>query len=58
VQITFEQVGQAVSTLAAKIWPRDWRSWSQLMRRCAYHQQRNAAAYKSRHRSAIRLNSS
>ena len=58
VQITFEQVCEAVSTLAAKIWQRDWRSWSQLMQRCAYHQQRNTAAYKSRHRSQIHVNSS
>jgi len=46
-----------VSTLAAKIWQREWSSWRELMRRCYYYQWRNAASYESRRRKAIHCNS-
>jgi len=58
VRITFEPVAEAVSTLAAKLWNRDWRSWRELIRRCAHHPRRNAAAYESRRRAACASNSS
>ena len=39
-RMTFEQVSEASSTLADKLWPGNWRSRAELLRRAAYHHRR------------------
>jgi len=53
-RITFEQVAEAASGLAAKIWNRYRYSYAELIERYMYYQWRNAASYESRRRKAER----
>ena len=56
--ITLEQVAQVANTLVSKIRNRWWHSWAELIERCAYYQDRNEASYRSRRKTARRLDSS
>jgi hypothetical protein len=42
----------AVSTISEKIWRTNSRSWGNVLRRIRYHQERNAASYASRKKTA------
>jgi hypothetical protein len=54
---TFEQVASFGPLLLEKLLGVGWRSWAAKIRRCPYHQHRNAASYRSRSKQTPSIDS-
>ena len=48
-------MAEAANGLASRIWNRYWHSLAEVTERAEYHQYRNEASYRSRRKSAKRL---